>query len=337
MEPKNEISVLGKKIQTKIVEIGIFQLHYWKENPRINAIINQKYRDQEIQESEIETELWEKDSVKDLFNDIDMHGGLIDEILVKDNIVLEGNSRLCAYRHLYSRAKEKNNLEDQKKWSTIRARVIPVDTSDQIVFSILGTWHIKGKNQWDTFEKSAYLKRMRDKFNYSEKQIADLIGQTEKFVKENIEAHDIMVDNQIFDLDKYSYFYEYVKGKNNSKNASMYSQFPDLTKRVIETINSENIRRAEEIRNLPKILNDQKIRKEYLNYGIDFLEAVEDLKQRHPDQEDSFYNQIKRTTRILQKCSVQRIDEIKKDPNKKYLIKCLYKEINSIYSSRRFM
>ena len=45
---KNEIVVIGQKIQTKIEEIDIFKLHYWKENPRVNAIIKQKYRNKDI-------------------------------------------------------------------------------------------------------------------------------------------------------------------------------------------------------------------------------------------------------------------------------------------------
>jgi len=86
---KNEIAVIGQKIQTKIEEIDIFKLKYWKENPRVNAIINQKYKGKDISDVEIEKELWEKNSVKDLSKEIERHGGLIDEILVKENTVLE--------------------------------------------------------------------------------------------------------------------------------------------------------------------------------------------------------------------------------------------------------
>ena len=91
---KNEIAVIGQKIQTSIDEIDIFKLNYWKDNPRVNAIINQKYKDKNITDKDIERELWEKDSVKDLYKEIERHGGLIDEILVKGNTVLEGNSKI---------------------------------------------------------------------------------------------------------------------------------------------------------------------------------------------------------------------------------------------------
>lgn len=328
---KNEIAVIGQKIQTKIEEIDIFKLTYWKENPRVNAIINQKYKGNNISDVEIEKELWEKESVKDLFKEIERHGGLIDEILVKGNTVLEGNSRLCAYRRLYERAEKKNDEDEMLKWSFIRARIIPDDTSDQVVFSILGTWHIKGKAQWDTYEKAAYLKRMNTDYGYSYNDIAASISQSVRFVTENIEAHDLMVKNDVYTLEKFSYFYEFVKEKNKSKNSEIYKKDPEIVDRVIETIKKdETVKRAEDIRNLPKILHDPKAKKLYLNNEASFNEAFEISKSRHPEQEDSFYNQIIKTTKLLQECSFERIEEINCDPNKKYILKCLCKEANSI-------
>jgi hypothetical protein len=328
---KIEIAVIGQKIQTKIEEIDIFKLTYWKENPRVNAIINQKYKDKNISDEEIEKELWEKDSVKDLKSDIERHGGLIDEILVKGNTVLEGNSRLCAYRHLYKNAEKKKDENEMLKWSFIRARIIPDDTSDQVVFSILGTWHIKGKAKWDTYEKAAYLKRMKMDYGYSDSDIADSISQTVRFVTDNIEAHDLMVKNDVYTLEKFSYFYEFVKEKNKSINTETYKKDPEIVNRVIETIiTDETMKRAEDIRHLPNILKDPKAKKMYLNKEVDFHDAYDISKSRHPEQEDIFYKQIKKTTKLLQECSVKRIEEINSDPNKIYILKCLYKEANSI-------
>ena len=326
---KNEIAVIGQIIQTSIDEIDIFKLNYWKENPRVNAIISQKYKDKNISDEEIEKELWEKNSVKELYKEIERHGGLIDEILVKENTVLEGNSRLCAYRHLYKKAEQKKDENEMLKWSFIRARIIPSDTSDEIVFSILGTWHIKGKTPWDTFEKAAYLKRMNVDYNVSLKDIATSISQTEKFVKDNIEAHDLMVENGVYTLEKFSYFYELVREKNKSKNSEMFKEGSEIVARVIETIKDGSLKRAEDIRSLPKILRDHKAKKVYLSRQNDFIESFEISKMRHPEHGDSFYNQIKKTTKLLQNCSVERIEEINSDGNKKYILKDLYKEVNS--------
>lgn len=325
---KNEIVVIGQKIQTEIDEIDIFKLHYWKENPRVNAIIKQKYGDDRIiTDKDIEKELWEKDSVKDLFKDIERHGGLIDEILVKDNIVLEGNSRLCAYRYLYKKADEKNDADETLKWSYIRTRIIPEETSNEVVFSILGTWHIKGKTQWDTYEKAAYFKRMNIDYGYSLKDIANSISQTEKFVNDHIEAHDLMVENNVSTLEKFSYFYELVK---NKKIKELASKEPIIISNIIQAIKENQFKRGEEIRDLHKVLKDKKAKKEFFDEKVDFNDALETTKDRHPEHADSFYNNIKKVTKILQECSLIEIEEIKTNVNKKYILEKLYREVNSL-------
>ena len=230
---------------------------------------------------------------------------------LKTILFWKGIRDLCAYRHLYKKAEEKGDENEILKWSYIRARIIPSDTSDQVVFSILGTWHIKGKTQWDTYEKAAYLKRMNVDYGYPYKDIAISISQTEKFVKDNIEAHDLMVENGVYTLEKFSYFYELVKGKNNSKYSESFKKEPEIITRAIETIKSGEMKRAEDIRNLPRTLKDPKAKKLYLSNEINFNEACDVTKKRHPEQADSFYNQIKKTTKLLQDCSVERIEEIK--------------------------
>jgi len=328
MNRKNihEIVVNGQKIQTITEEIDIFELKYWKENPRVNAIIKQKYRDTNISDKDIEKELWEKDSVKDLFKDIEKHGGLIDEILVKNNVVLEGNSRLCAYRHLYKKAKQKNDEDDMLKWSYIRAKIIPRETSNEVVFSILGTWHIKGKTKWDTYEKAAYLKRLNTVYGYTFKKIADSTSQTEKFVKDHIKAHDLMVENNVYTLEKFSYFYELVKNVQIKELALKEST---IISNTIQAIKEDRFKRGEEIRHLPKVLKDKKAKTEFFVDKLDFSDALETTKNRHPEHADSFFYNIKKTTKMLESCTVKKIEEIKKDGSKKYLLNKFYREVNS--------
>jgi hypothetical protein len=324
---KFEISVIGQKIQTKIEDIDISKLNYWKENPRINSIIKQSFGNKNISNSEIEQLLWEKvDSVHDLFQDIKNHGGLIDEILVRNNIVLEGNCRLCAYRYLYKRAEEQNDEDEMLKWSYIKARIIPADTDDEVIFAILGIWHIKGKTQWDTYEKAAYLKRLNTDYDYSFKAIADSISQSEKFVKDHIEAYDLMVKHNVYTLEKFSYFYELVKNKHLKE---IFNIEPKIKTEVIEAIIGERFRRGEEIRDLPKVLKDKKAKKEFLQEKVEFNEALETTKDRHPEHEDTFYNQVKKLTTSITSCSVEKLEEIKKDGKKKYLFEKLLKELKS--------
>lgn len=322
MENSNEIVVLGEHIKTVIEHIDIYRLTFWKENPRVHSALAREYGTVEVSDLEIEELMWKEDHVKDLFQDIKKQGGLIDEILVKGNIVLEGNSRLCVYRKLHKKSIEQNDGEGIEKWSKIRARIIPQDTNDSIIFAILGTWHIKGKKQWDTFEKAAYLKRMNSEYGYSYEKIGEMISESKTFVLNNINAHDLMVENKIYDLYKFSYFLEMVK---NSKISKLIGEEPKVQELVIKAISNNQFTRAEEVRDLPKVLNDKVAKREFFDEEVPFKDAFEITKDRHPEYDNAFYNQIIRTTKILKECPMTRIEEIKEDPKKLYYVKMLMK------------
>jgi len=98
------IVIDNKKIQTQIKELNIFEISYFLENPRINYMMGKVNTD--ISQDDIDKNLWRLESVKKLYEDIERNGGLLEEIIVVDGKVVEGNSRLCAYRHLFLNAKE---------------------------------------------------------------------------------------------------------------------------------------------------------------------------------------------------------------------------------------
>lgn len=323
----NMIVVMGEKIPTKIEERDIFEINYWRQNPRVNSVIKQKYGDKKVSDDDIERELWERcSSVKDLFQDIEKHGGLIDEILIRDNIVLEGNSRLCAYRHLYKRAKNNGDKDGMRKWSKIRARILPADTSEKLIFSILGTWHIKGKAEWDTYEKAAYLKRLKIDYGYTLKDIASTISESVKFVEDHIRAYDMMVDNNIYSLEKFSYFYELTK---NKRIKELSSKNPEIMLKAIQAIKEELFEKAQEIRDLPKVLNDKKARGIFINEKRQFSNVLDIAKDRHPEYEESFYSIIKKVTKELEECSIEKIEEIKIEGDKKYLFERFHRVATS--------
>ena len=52
-------------------------------------------------------------------------------------VVLEGNSRLAAYRIL--------KIEDPITWSKIDCKILSSDISEEFIFILLGNFHITGK------------------------------------------------------------------------------------------------------------------------------------------------------------------------------------------------
>ncbi len=328
MKQGDSITVAGKKIPTQTMEININDLKYWRENPRVDSIIKQNYSNDKVNDSVIENELWKLNSVKDLYQDIKSNGGLIDEILVKDNMVLEGNSRLCAYRFLFKQACDAKNDIEREKWSKIRARVIPSESSDEVIFTILGTWHIKGKAEWRTFEKASYIHRMRSEYNKSTKEIAAMVKQTETEVENMIKAYETMQTYGITETSeqkKFSAVFEIVKNRDMKK---IKEEDPVVYDKCINAVKEDRFERAEQVRDLPKVIRDKKAKKSFFNEGDAFSEALDIAKSRHPEHGDSFYNQLKKVTNLLESADMERIEEIKKDTDKRFILQKLYRQVN---------
>jgi len=324
---KNIIVVVGKEIKTRIEEVDIFKLRYWRDNPRVNSIVKQKYGS-EISDKDIEEELWHLDSVKELFQDIRQNKGLIDEIFVRKDLVLEGNSRLCAYRHLYKKAKD----EDEKsQWLRIRARIIPDDTSDEIIYALLSTWHIKGKAEWKTFEKAAYIYRLENEYGRTLDEISAMTRiKSIVDIKNMIESYQIMINKKMDsakDQNKFSAVYEIVK---NRKMKDIKAREPELFEKSIESVKNGRFARAEEVRDLPKIIKDKKARKAFFDDEEDFKYSLDIAKSRHPEHSDIFFRQLKKTIKILQDITVEKIEEIKQNSKKKYIVDKLQRTVNNL-------
>ena len=97
--------VIGKeKYPVKKCEIEQSKLKFYPENPRVYSVLN--INNYVPTQKEIEELMCKKDHVKRLKESIKSNGGLIDPIIVRDGdfVVLEGNSRLAAYRMLSAKA-----------------------------------------------------------------------------------------------------------------------------------------------------------------------------------------------------------------------------------------
>ena len=150
------INLAGEEIPVESRMIDIFKLKYYPDNPRILSIIKQNPKIKK-DEKLIGEELWGGRHANDthrLFRDIERHGGLIHPIIVHDNYVLEGNTRLCCFRRLYE-------LYKDEKWKFIRCEILLTKELPKEKISILlGNEHIIGKIQWETFEKGCWMRKM---------------------------------------------------------------------------------------------------------------------------------------------------------------------------------
>ncbi|MEA5115670.1 MAG: hypothetical protein VB050_16760 [Geobacteraceae bacterium] len=322
------ITVMGREITYEIKDVDISELEYYSENPRINYIIS-KHPPEKITQELIEQELLKLDSTKERIKDLEENKGLIDEVYVLGNKVVEGNTRLCAFRRLSQKYK------NDSRWKTIKARILHPSVNDEELFYILGTFHIKGKTEWDAYEKAAYIYKMITVLNKNPDDVAKQIGKQKKTVEAMLKAYEVMShkflrkgnvenNNSRDDLKKYSYFEALFLQKDLTKRVEETPAFLD---EFVEWVKDDRLKKAQNVRELPKILGHKKACRSFYETESDdaFEEAIHVLHEHRPDKVDRFYKKIREFREMIQESEVLKIKtEIEVNKNKKAeLQKCL--------------
>lgn len=313
-----EVVIDGKTVVYDPTKKDILKLKYYSENPRVHSVLA-AYGSTPSQE-EIQKELWDLDSTKDLYRNILSNRGIVEPIIVRNGFVLEGNSRLCAYRKLYENAKDNT---EKKLWRHITAIDLPRDVTEKQIFQLLGTYHIRGKAKWLTFEKASYVYRMKKQFGMKEEDIAKDLGMSKTEVKHMIDSYTTMEREGVKDLQKFSYFMEFFKNRALTKICEKNPKLPkEFSKWVIE----DQIPRAEVVRDLPKILNDKTATKSFYNES-DFAKAKNIAFRKNPEHDSAFLRQLKKTTEELKEAEVPNLISEMNDDSKKRIITNFINEV----------
>ena len=142
------LTILGVKVPITTQSLRQQKLKFFPENPRVYSVVraNGKHPTQE----EIQQQLSDLEHVRELREDIKRNGGLLEPLIVRGGSleVLEGNSRLAAYRQLAAK--------EPIKWGMVKCTVLPHDVEDSLVFALLGQFHIKGKKDWAPYERQDF-------------------------------------------------------------------------------------------------------------------------------------------------------------------------------------
>ncbi|MCL4474720.1 MAG: hypothetical protein M1508_00635 [Nitrospirae bacterium] len=334
---KESITVLGREITYEIKDVDINSLEYDPENPRINRIVSRIPSNKVTQEF-IEMELLKLDSTKDLIKDLEVNKGVVDEVYVLGNKVIEGNRRLCAYRRLCK--KYEKNPDNRKRWQSIKARILQKDVTEEEISYILVTFHIKGKTPWDAYEKAAYVYRMIKKLNKKPDEISKHLGMQKKTIESMLNAYETMsakylrnsyesrLDSGTKDeVKKFSYFDAFYRQKDLVKRAQETPAFLDD---FVEWVKEDRFKKAQNVRDLPKILGNKKACKAFYDNGPEeaFDEAMHILYEHKPEKVDRFYKKIREFRDLINDAEALKIKvEIEDNKNKKSELQQCYKEL----------
>lgn len=97
------ITIGQKEFELEEAEVYQQDLLFYKDNPRVYSALRENGNDNPTQ-TEIQEKMCSMEHVKELKSQIQQNGGLIEPLVVVERnsrlVVLEGNSRLAAYRLL---------------------------------------------------------------------------------------------------------------------------------------------------------------------------------------------------------------------------------------------
>ena len=248
-----ELMTIGKeKYKVKKCELEQSKLKFFPENPRVYSVLN--IGNEKRSQEQIEEIMCKDDRIKQLKESIKSNGGLIEPIFVRDGdmVVLEGNSRLAAYRLLFK--------QDPIKWARIKAVLLPADIPDSAVFTLLGQFHIIGRKDWNPYEQAGYLYRTINDSNKSVELLATELGITTSYIRKLIDVYEYMIQQDDNHPNKWSYYEEMLKNRGIRK---AFDEVPGLEEKIVNDIKNDNIRMAIDIRKLGDVskVNDKLSRK----------------------------------------------------------------------------
>lgn len=270
-----EISIQGQQVKVHHEWINQDELLFYPKNPRVYSALDTASKDPS--QDEIQRHMLSLDHVKNLVKSIKDNGGLLEPIIVHGGSkeVIEGNSRLAAYRKLEE--------EDSVRWRKIRCIVLPNTIEERLIFSYLGQIHIAGRKNWMPYEQAGLLYRRHKEHGVEVEALAKEVGRGAPTIKKYLEAYGMMLDNDDNKPSKWSFYYEYCKSR---KIQTARNKFPELDKVILdkikfnEQVNSDEII-AEDIRDkLPSILEGpKKVLKNFMNGKLTMDEAYEKVEE----------------------------------------------------------
>lgn len=264
---------IGKKdYVVKICELNQSDLKFYTENPRVYSVLN--INDVEPSQDEIEDHMCNMDHVKQLKVSIESNGGLIDPLIVRDGdfTVLEGNSRLAAYRLLCR--------TDAITWGKVKCKLLPADIDDSAIFALLGQYHIIGRKDWDPFEQANYLYRRHQQTRLPIEYMAQELGISKQKANNMINVITFMIENDDLDKRHWSHYEEYLKNAGIKKYRETNA---DIDETIVAAIKTGEIVEAKDMRKLGDIAKvgdkqSKKVMKKIADGDIDIYEGYSEVQ-----------------------------------------------------------
>ena len=307
-----------EKIRYEVKILNIDDLMYYPQNPRIMSDIEkikEKNPDLIIDQNVLDRLMWDRDATHTLYQTIKKDGGLNEALLVYNNYVIEGNTRLCCLKRL---------SKEDEKWKEVPCEVIIDEITSLQINRLLIDKHVIGKNEWSAYDKSLLYYRLKHEDNYSVKEIAELGHESPTKVYQRIAAIELYKESKCSDIKKYSHFEQFVSIRDINK---MVKEDPKIQEAAVSQILSGKIPTAQDIRSIPTICRDKDSKKRFIRGDEQITEIVLDLEQQKKLQNKALINVVRDLSDKIQKMSEEDIQCLKNNNSDKAQINKLLKDL----------
>jgi hypothetical protein len=305
----DEITLDGRQIQVKNVDLPITEVRLDPHNPRIanTVAFSMDDRDPALQKK-LEDLLWSDDDVRDLYRQVLANKGLIERIIVRDDrTVVEGNCRTVVYRRL------REKFPKEPAWRTIPGRLLPSDIGDRGIAILLGEMHVAGKNTWSPFEKAGHVYRMHREFSLTQDEIAQRLRMSKSRVNQLIKAFDVMKTKYLrkypgpTSIRKFSYFEELYKKPALRDWVASTEKAEDL---FVDWVGQSKISQGVHVRDLPAIVENEEAITALSTDGFEAAQRV--LSDDNPALTSKLFRSMVEMTEALRKAQLDDIQRVRK-------------------------
>ena len=194
---------------------------------------------------------------------------------------IDGNTRLAIYKEL-SRTDERKEVD----WTKIKTTVLQEYTQTDIE-KIRVSAHLVGAREWPAYEKARYLHYLRNRKFMDYAEIIALCGGRRTDIERQIDAYhdmneyyrDKVDEDAEFQIDRFSGFVELQKPGIKDSIFSAGFTLDDFG----NWVRYGNIYRLADVRQLPRVLENESARKIFISEGPKSIEQA----SRHLDLEET--------------------------------------------------
>lgn len=322
-------TVGNKEISYAEKDLLVSSLKFYPKNPRVFSLLNDD--DIEPDQDTIYKHMKSTEHVRALRLNIKTNGGLINPILVSGDVVIEGNSRLAAYKMLQE--------IDPIRWGKIRCHVFKEPLTDDDVFNLLCTFHVNGRKDWNPMEQAGLLYRRQQECMRPIEEIAKERGMKAADAKNMVATYELMKANDDIETSKWSYYEEFRKIIKYVQQAEYKVEDHSIKTAILDKIKDGTIAESKDLRKLGKLVRSDeedavKVLNDYVVGKCD-IEDVEDVvtttdKFANALKQSSKFHQLLLNHEIAELVSLSETDGEELD----FTLKRIYKLLGKRYSNQ---